>query len=70
VSAVNEQLVSRLMRDKERLRVAVYAIAGHPQTPDRVREIAVSALNDLREALPPPCGLTHQGGSWEAETGA
>jgi len=42
------------MRHKERLRVSVYAIAGHPDTPDHIRLIATSALTELNEKLPPP----------------
>jgi hypothetical protein len=66
--SVNEQLVRELMRHKERLRVAVYAIAGHPDTPERIRVIATSALKDVGEALPRQAGLTT--GCWDSEDDA
>ena len=53
MSGVDEQLLRRLLEHKERLRAAVYAIAGHPETPDRVRVIATTALDDIGEPLPP-----------------
>jgi hypothetical protein len=52
-----------LMRHKERLRVAVYAIATHPETPERVRLIATSTLEAIGEEPPPSPGT----GGWATE---
>ncbi len=43
------ELVDWLMVDRERLRVALYAIAHHPGAIERIRAIAVTALEDVPE---------------------
>jgi hypothetical protein len=69
MSAVNEQVLRLVLRHKERLRVAVYAIAGHPETPERVRVIATSALNEIGERLPPAAATVNTGGEWAPDFG-